>query len=263
MSNQRRWSIRPCLRGLAITGLIALSIASTFETAAAEGLFGFLFGAPHRPSVSASTSSYADPSYPQFNPFGSRPAEQTPRIESGPSVSYCVRLCDGRFFPIQRSAATPAQVCNAFCPAARTKIFSGGAIEHAVASDGSHYGDLPNAFSYRTKTVADCTCNGKDAYGLVNMSAENDPTLRPGDIVATNSGLVAYSGTGGGRNRTAEFTPVQSYSGISGDMRRKLSETKVERAAPVDPATTGLIPTADPDVASARRNKGRRVQLER
>ena len=261
MSNPRRWSIRPCVRGIAITGLLAISTALTFETAAAEGLFGFLFGAPQRPS--ASTSSYADPSYPQFNPFGSRPAEPNVRIESGPSVSYCVRLCDGRFFPIQRSAATPVQVCNSFCPAARTKIFSGGAIEHAVASDGSHYSDLPNAFSYRTKTAADCTCNGKDAYGLVNMSAEDDPTLRPGDIVATNTGLVAYNGTGGGRKRTADFTPVQSYSGISGDMRRKLSETKVERAAPVEPATASIAPPADSEAAPARRNKGRRVQLER
>ena len=47
----------------------------------------------------------------------------------------------------------------------------------------------PNAFAYRKSKIENCTCNGKDAYGLVNMKAADDPTLRPGDIVATDSGL--------------------------------------------------------------------------
>src|SRR5205823_234625 len=137
------------------------------------------------------------------------PAER--RSESGPSaggVAYCVRLCDGRHFPIQRSSgANAAQVCNSFCPATRTKIFSGGAIDRAVASDGTRYNELPNAFVYRERLVADCTCNGKDPVGLVTTTVNDDPTLRHGDIVANESGLVAY--TGGGR-RNAEFTPVDS-----------------------------------------------------
>jgi hypothetical protein len=227
-------------------------------------LFGFLFGQPNRPSqqtaVSTTTNSYADPAFPQFNPFGSRPAElPASRIDSGPSVSYCVRLCDGRFFPIQRSAATPVQVCNSFCPAAKTKIFSGGGIEHSTASDGTRYSDLPNALAYRTRTVPDCTCNGKDAYGLVNMKAEEDPTLRPGDIVATNQGLVAYNGAGGGRKRNAEFTPVEAYSGLSGEMRRKLSETKIDPSVPMNTATQA--PPGEAEPAPVRRN--RRVQLDR
>ena len=42
----------------------------------------------------------------------------------GRSVAYCVRLCDGRYFPIQRHAnASPAQLCSAFCPAAKTQVF--------------------------------------------------------------------------------------------------------------------------------------------
>jgi hypothetical protein len=38
------------------------------------------------------------------------------------------------------------------------------------------------------------------------MNAKNDPTLRPGDMVATNGGLMAFKGM---KDQTAEFTPVQ------------------------------------------------------
>ena len=38
------------------------------------------------------------------------------------------------------------------------------------------------------------------------MDAKSDPTLRPGDIVATDEGLMSYRGSSG---RCADFTPVQ------------------------------------------------------
>ena len=83
-----------------------------------------------------------------------------------------MRLCDGRYFPIQRTAgANAAQLCSSFCPAAETKVFSGGGIDHAVASDGTPLRELRNAFAYRERTVENCTCNGRDPYGLVTLSA--------------------------------------------------------------------------------------------
>ena len=62
-----------------------------------------------------------------------------PRISGGSGVatSYCVRLCDGRYFPIQRtSTSQAAQVCSALCPAAATKVFFGSDIARATARDG-------------------------------------------------------------------------------------------------------------------------------
>jgi hypothetical protein len=216
-----------CVRISALLAAVAaLGIAA--QPASAQGLFDFLFGGPRRPGPPPSAHSYADP-------FGPRPAE--PRIEASPSVAYCVRLCDGRYFPIQRvSSANPAQVCNSFCPAARTRIFSGSEIAHAAAGDGSRYKDLPNAFVYRDRTVADCTCNGKDPYGLASADAKGDPTLRPGDIVATDHGFVAYNG---GR-RNAEFTPLDTRN-LSAELRR-LAATRIEprEASPrPEPALTG------------------------
>ena len=53
--------------------------------------------------------------------------------------------------------------------------------------------------------MANCTCNGRDAFGLASFDVKNDPTLRPGDIVSTKDGLMAYAGKSG---RGAIFTSV-------------------------------------------------------
>src|SRR5439155_19558078 len=132
--------------------------------------------------------AYADP---YASPSAPRPYHTVPEGGSR-GATYCVRLCDGRHFPMQNhSGANPAQMCQAFCPAARTKTFSGSAIDHAVARDGTRYADLDNAFLYREKIVADCSCNGKDPFGLARVQVTSDPTLHPGAVVATEAGLPA------------------------------------------------------------------------
>src|ERR1700681_85325 len=188
-------------RAMLVAGLAVLATAAAPAPASAQNLVDFFFSGARRPSPPPLATAYADPSQ---QPFGAKPSDPGPRVETGPAVSYCVRLCDGRFFPIQRSAATPVEICNSFCPASRTKIFSGSSIDHAVARDGARYAELGTAFAYRDHVVPGCTCNGKDAFGLVNMKAAEDPTLRQGDVVATADGFVAYSGT---HKRSADFTP--------------------------------------------------------
>jgi hypothetical protein len=225
--NIRRFVRRAQL--ILLTALCASAVAWPGAPASAQGLFDFLFGAVRRPAPTA--SAYADPS--QSNPFGRR-SEQESR--SGGAVAYCVRLCDGRFFPIQRSSgADPAQVCSSFCPAAKTKIFSGGSIEHAAAPDGTRYPDLRSAFSYRERIVPDCSCNGKDSAGLAATPAAGDPTLRAGDIVATESGFVTYTGN---KRHNAEFTP------LTGEMRARLADTRI---MPADASAAPLRTTLGPD----------------
>jgi hypothetical protein len=225
--------------------------------ASAQSIFD-LFGFNRRSYTPPSGHSYADPQ-PQFNFFGSGNSQQpTPRRSAGPSggVVYCVRLCDGRYFPVQRhSGSNPAQVCNSFCPAAQTKIFSGGGgIEHAVANDGTRYANLPNAFAYRERISSDCTCNGKDPVGLVTTTASGDPTLRQGDIVANENGLVAFTGGSRGAGGTGEFTPIDSYAGLSGETRSRLAGVKVvPNSTPVPAGALVTQPTTS----------NRRAQVER
>jgi hypothetical protein len=125
---------------------------------------------------------------------------------SGHSVAFCVRLCDGQHFPMEQMVnGTPVETCRAICPYGKTKVFFGTEIGSAVAQDGQRYGNLDTAFVYRKQLVANCTCNGKDAFGLTSFDVKNDPTLRPGDIVSTKDGLLAYTGKTG---QDGSFTPV-------------------------------------------------------
>jgi hypothetical protein len=144
------------------------------------------------------------------------PSITVPLRESmGPSGTYCVRLCDGRYFPMQRqSNATSVQACSAMCPAAETKVFNGSEISHA-SSGNARYADLPNAFLYRKQIVAGCTCNGRDTFGLAPVDVTNDPTLQAGDIVATKDGLQKYTGSQAQLRKGAGFTPVNSGEGAS------------------------------------------------
>ena len=251
-----------CARAIIVAGLSTAALALSVASASAQnGFFESLFGRRW-----SGPTAYADPSS-QFNP----PAE-TPRVETG--VAYCVRLCDGRFFPIQRhGGVTPAQACSSFCPASQTKIYNGSSIENASGPDGKRYADLSTAFVYRDKIVPGCTCNGKDALGLVNTPIDDDPTLRPGDIVATNDGLMAYngsnvvgSGNAGAKKQAANFTPISSYSGLSADLRRKLTETKIAPATET-PATPAQIKQGDATpgdiTASIRNGRNKRVQADR
>jgi hypothetical protein len=173
----------------------------------AQGLFNSWFGGTQRPDdryprqdwfgqqrreYPPQANAYSDPNTPQergYSPYGSQPQASS---GGGRAVSYCVRLCDGRYFPIQRHAnATAVQLCSAFCPAAKTQVFNGSQIDHAYASGGQRYADLENAFVYRQKMVPGCTCNGKDAFGLARIDIAQDPTLRPGDIVASGDNVKA------------------------------------------------------------------------
>ena len=93
-----------------------------------------------------------------------------------------------------RGAASPTQLCQAFCPASPTRIFFGSNIDNAYAATGERYADSENAFAYRKALRADCTCNGHNPAGLASVDLAIDGSLRSGDVLATADGQVAYSG---------------------------------------------------------------------
>ena len=166
-------------------------------SASAGGFFDFLFA--RFPAPGAAYHAPDPPPAPVALPYADPSASYPQSFESGGTgvaATYCVRLCDGRYFPVQRhSGTTAAQTCQALCPAAKTKVYFGGEIGRASASDGTRYRDLDNAFVYRKRLVDNCTCNGKDAFGLAPIEIVDDPTLRPGDLVATETGLLRFTGT--------------------------------------------------------------------
>src|SRR4029077_9545613 len=155
---------------------------------------------------------------------------------------------DGRYFPLTaRGGASPAQMCQAFCPASPTKVFFGSNIDGASSTNGERYADSENAFAYRKAMRAACTCNGRDPAGLAPVDLTLDPSLRPGDVIATTNGLVAYSGVKLGASQTAEFTPVASYPGLTAEVRARLGEMKV---APVAAEMIANAPASASSVTS-------------
>jgi hypothetical protein len=204
-------------------------VALAPRTASAESLFDFFFGGLQKQQqqqrqAPAQASFFADP-------FGlnAQPAPPPRPVASGGSgPAFCVRSCDGKYFPLLvRGNATPAQMCQAFCPASATKVLFGSTIDNASSSGGERYADTENAYAYRKALRADCTCNGRDPAGLAPVDLSLDSSLRSGDVIATANGLVAYSGVKAGTGQTAEFTPVASYPGLTADIRARLGEMKV------------------------------------
>jgi hypothetical protein len=195
-------------RRLALGAAAALCALAFASSAQAENFFSALSaafggGGSHAPSIPLPFASESNPRAPQDD--GSRP-----RIGySGGSQAYCVRTCDGRYFPISASdSQSRAASCNSFCPASETRIVYGGNIDYAATENGKPYSELPNAFRYRTELVTGCTCNGKDQVGLAPVKIENDPTLRRGDIVAGSRGLMVAGRGADKRGASLNFSPA-------------------------------------------------------
>jgi hypothetical protein len=210
--------------GRAIWVLVIISSLGWPGVASAEGILDFLLGGIRHALTTQprETSPTLDPNDAPLAP------DQSP---AGRSMAFCVRLCDGRHFPMPRLAnANPAHLCGAMCPAAKTKVFFGSEIRGAVSNDGSRYADLDKAFAYRERLMPGCTCNGRDAFGLAHIEIASDPTLRTGDLVAMPDGLKAYTGPKQRRGAVgSEFTPISEITGLTADQRHRLSATSVAR----------------------------------
>jgi hypothetical protein len=194
--------------------IAAICVLSAAPTAQARDFISALFGAfSDNPSLAPAQPERSAPL-----PFASegdvfgRPAEQArPRVSYGGGQAYCVRTCDGRYFPITAGdGQSRAASCNSFCPASETKVVYGSSIDHAATETGKPYSELPNAFRYRNELVAGCTCNGKDQIGLAPVKIEDDPTLRKGDIVAGANGLVVAARASDRRGASLNFSPASA-----------------------------------------------------
>jgi hypothetical protein len=137
--------------------------------------------------------------------------------------------------------SSPDKICSAMCPASATKVYTGSGIDQANAVDGTPYSKLENAFVYRERMVSNCTCTGKEIGGTAAMDIHSDPTLRPGDIVATRDGLMVFKGSQEASHQTGDFIPVDDYKDLPAGVRRTLAELRV---APEPDRAIGDVATA-------------------
>ncbi len=173
---------------------VVLSLASGAATqpALAQDFFASLFAPPAPPVETPDTHLTVRPSF------------RAPRTER----AFCVRSCDGRYFPVQASSkSSSAEFCSNLCPATETKVFFGNTIDAAATREGKPYSKIANAFRYRNEFVAGCSCNATGAFGLTHIRIEDDKTIRPGDLVAQADGLVVAEGS---KRQGIVFRPVSA-----------------------------------------------------
>jgi hypothetical protein len=203
-----------------VGAVAAACLLGAVPTAQGQGFFQPLFGAfsdnpalaPARPEASRPEPSRALPFASDRESHPTQPRARASISDEGGgggSQAYCVRTCDGRYFPLSAGdGQSHAASCNSFCPASDTRVVYGSSIDSAATEKGKLYSQLPNAFRYRTELVAGCTCNGKDQVGLAAIKIEDDPTLRKGDIVAGANGLVIASRVSD--KRGVDFSPASA-----------------------------------------------------
>ena len=235
-------------RRLTLAAIAAAPVMFAPATVSAENLLDFFFSGPQKIRQNRA------PALANFlaDPFGlnPQPAPAPRSAVANYGAAFCVRSCDGKYFPLLRGGTSPAQMCQAFCPASPTRVFFGSHIDSAYASNGERYADSENAFVYRKELRADCTCNGRNPAGLAPVDIALDSSLRPGDVVATTDGPLAYSGVRTGSSWTVEFTPIASYPGLTADIRARLNEMKVvpvradmvANDAPLSDVTSSVAP---------------------
>ncbi|MCK0196546.1 DUF2865 domain-containing protein [Ancylobacter sp. 6x-1] len=178
----------------------------------------------------------------------------------GGGIAYCVRTCDGHYFPLTpvsgdtRIAAEGR--CQAFCPQAETAVYVSysreAGIDGARGSDGRPYASLPAAFAYRTAMNPACTCTGTSPFGVASVDVDMDATLRPGDYVMTETGPMVFQGTPVVPHQPGDFVSADGDARLSASTRKELEALKLAGrpsgaptsapSTPVPPGGTSLKP---------------------
>ncbi len=197
---------------------------------------GAIFGA--RPQAPRYRLEPSAPSPQSATPRSGEGAAREPAA-SGVAVAYCVRTCDGRYFPLQGRPAgagdsNAVTQCAAFCPAAKTQVFTSPdrdrGIDAAADQNGRAYSAMPNAFVFRERLVEGCSCTGSPQVGgLAHIDVARDPTLKRGDLVMTGSGLRVFAASERRRPpyRSPEFVAPSRFPEFSREMRQRIERLSV------------------------------------
>jgi len=157
--------------------------------------------------------------------------------------SYCVRECDGYFFPVglyssSSDTASHQRACGRLCPGARTTLYvmRGGSdkIEDAVAArGGATYARLMASLQRKGEGEKDkdkeCSCHAGQSNESSIESIYLDPTLRRGDAVMTTHGVEVFHGASRYPYSKNDFRPLAHSPDLDEPVRRRLAA--LERAS--------------------------------
>jgi hypothetical protein len=196
----------PRLPKACLATCVAAVLSAMMPAPASAGFFEMLFGAPSGPRAAAP---------PALETAPRQPAAASPRKGTG-GQAYCVRECDGFFFPMPGGATaqlSPQALCDGMCAGSVVYRLSrrgpNEGVDEARSPTGSRYGDLATAYSYRTAVTPACGC-GSGIRQDWALRALEDPTLRRGDVVVSDQAAFVFRGDGKRGPTTADFVDLRS-----------------------------------------------------
>lgn len=229
----------------ALLAVLAGSLLFAAPAAAENPFIAFLRGDWLRPR-SAPPTAYAAPS-PDRSGLSITVTPRRSRSGSGGGggVVYCVRTCDGRYFPLTDVSSsnneTAVERCNSFCPASPTKVFVSydrdAGIDAARGKDGTAYSSLQNAYAYRNELNPSCTCNAASSTGVAPIDVMDDPTLRAGDLVVTANGVMVFRGDKSLPHRDREFKSALDDRKLPAATRRQIEALEMASGLAQAPVT--------------------------
>ena len=189
------------------------------NTPAPQPGLGFLFG--EQPMIQTKRPRIVIRSVRRRPTVPGSPKTTSFKIQSTKAM-YCVRACDGFYFPIQAGKQTSGiegqtKVCNALCPGSATLLYSprgGNDIESSVDTKGVSYSKLTNALRFRKEVVPSCSCKSQVSDGLGNLPITEDLTLKKGDMVVSKGGVRIFKGSGRYPYQDADFSKPQDVEQI-------------------------------------------------
>jgi hypothetical protein len=148
----------------------------------------------------------------------------------GGSQAMCVRTCDGYAFPVANGgdAAMTAYLCQTACPGAETQVYMrhpGADLSTALAANKHRtpYAKLKAADLFKTASVNACTCRPRGA--IPTGPVYDDPTLRPGDMIAVGGGkVVAFKGARARPYDEDDFVDIKRSKLISQSVLRLVED---------------------------------------
>ena len=240
--------------GGAIALTAAIGVVLAFATASIQLAFARGGDNPSLPMTISPQPSFATPS---AGPGDSSEPKATKRVAAPVSTgAFCVRLCDGFYFPAISPRGGDA-ACAVQCPDAPTALYTkrpgSDRIEDAVSMLGAKYSDLASAGRHLDSVDNTCTCRRARSDGAMPRVME-DSTLRKGDIVMTTNGLVVYEGSKGGDAKPTDFVPLAKAPNVSKETRESL--TAMERAGPAERQSGAHSGDLAPPAPPALKHKG-------
>lgn len=262
----------------AVLGLAVLSISGS-NAEDRDEFYAIARGETGRRSAPASGGWFgwqrraADPAPASAAPAAQRQMTRSRQATAlsgadGSSRTFCVRSCDGYYFPVGPVTAAAgrraqADACNAMCPGATVRLYSSrnGTIETARSETGQAYGSMATAFRYRERLEPGCSCQASVTQGLARLAMAQDYTLREGDVVVTDVGVRVFRGGGRFPHQPRDFVTARSYGRLSPDLRRRVAEIETARL-PARLRLAGIAPASTTDTfARAPRLDGLREMM--